>query len=104
MDKDMKPAPAQEDKTSSMRFSATSFTFGGMVYKAEAIGAVISLIADTIRKNAELIVQLAGAIEHDLDNKKKLIDYAKRLAFLATTLVRASRQGLFYYYEPARDS
>ena len=62
MDKDMKPAPAQEDKTSSMRFSTTTFTFGGMIYKVESIGAVISLIADTIRKNAELIVKLAGAI------------------------------------------
>ena len=88
MDKDMTPAPAHEDKTSSMRFSATSFTFGGTIYKVEVIVAVISLIADTILRNAELIVQLARAIEHDLDNKRKLIDYAKRLAFFASTLVR----------------
>ena len=88
MDKDMKPAPAHEDKTSSMRFSATSFTFGGTIYKVEVIVAVISLIADTILRNAELTVQLARAIEHDLDNKRKLIDYAKRLAFFASTLVR----------------
>ena len=88
MDKDIKPAPAQNDKTASMRFFATSFTFGGTIYKAEAIMAVIGLIADTIRRNAELIAQLAGSIEHDMDKKKTLIDYAKRLAFFAATLVK----------------